>query len=259
MSPMQQMFLGLGAGPVEYTASNSTDINLQTVFGDDWAADKEKIYIIPSGVTIGGTGSNAAILAPTNMGGTLLIDNSGSIIGAGGNRGTGGYSPGGWVRFQIHVNNGDPGGAGGHGINIQSANVTVNNNSGGQISGGGGGGGGGGTGQMAQVSNFPWVGGHGGYGGYGQGYNQNQSNHTSHPNQSTASAGYGGDGGDGGDGGTYGNAGTAGQQGDNNRQGYPLNRGYGGAGGAAGAAVTSTNSSSWTNGTTAGTYHGSYT
>ena len=30
MSPMQQMFLGLGAGPVEYTASNATDINLQT-------------------------------------------------------------------------------------------------------------------------------------------------------------------------------------------------------------------------------------
>ena len=44
---MQQLLLGLGAGPVEYTASNSTNINLLTVFGnDDWTADKEKIYII---------------------------------------------------------------------------------------------------------------------------------------------------------------------------------------------------------------------
>lgn len=256
--PIQQMLLGAGAvGAVEYSASNNqTNIDLATVFGSDWAADKDKIYIIPSGVTVGGTGSNPAILAPTNMGGTLVIENSGSIIGKGGSRGNGGYSPGGYQRITVYVNNGDAGGAGGNAIDIRSANVTVNNNSGGQISGGGGGGGGGGTGQIAYAYNFQWVGGHGGYGGYGEGYNQSQSNASSHPNQT---GGYGGNGGNGGNGGTFGNAGTAGSQGQNAGTGQGQSRGYGGAGGAAGKAITSGNSSSWTNGTTAGTYHGSYT
>ena len=255
--PIQQMLLGLGAGPVEYTASNATNIDLATVFGDDWAADKEKIYVIPSGVTVGGTGSNAAITVSTSMGGTLLIDNSGSILAAGGSGGSGGYAPGGCTRITLYINNGSNGGNGGNAIDIKSANVTVNNNSGGQISGGGGGGGGGGTGQVTRVSNFWWNGGAGGNGGNGQGYNQSAAS----GNGGGTVTCYGGTGGAGGSGGSYGNAGSSGSNGQDAAQAsYPVgSRGYGGSGGAAGKAITSTNSSSWTNGTTAGTYHGSYT
>ncbi len=104
------------------TLANTTNVNLATVFGDNWASSVPKEIIIPSGVTIGGTGSSDALTAPSGMGGTLTITNAGSVIGFGGAVAS----------------------AGGNAINIASANITVTNS--GLIAGGGGGGGAGGTG-----------------------------------------------------------------------------------------------------------------
>lgn len=254
---MQQMFLGLGAAPpIEITASNATNIDLATVFGSDWTENKNKVYIVPSGVTLGATGtSNYGITVSTGMGGNLEINVSGTVIGYGGSAGSGGYSPGGSTKYTWsgYQNNGNPGGAGGHAIDVKSANVTVNNLSGGQISGGGGGGGGGGTGQVADVASWFWVGGHGGNGGIGAGYNGSAGS-----GSSGGTATYGGNGGTGGNGGSYGTAGSNGSSGQSASYGGQ-SRGSGGSGGAAGKAIHSSNGQSWTNGTTAGTYHGSYT
>ena len=115
------------------TLANTTNVNLATVFGDNWASSVPKEIIIPSGVTIGGTGSSDALTAPSGMGGTLTITNAGSVIGFGGTSG----------------------GNGGNAIRIASSGVTVTNS--GLIAGGGGAGGNGGNGG---------TGGAGGAGGY---------------------------------------------------------------------------------------------
>ncbi len=99
------------------TLANTTNVDLSTVFGSNWASSVPKEIIIPSGVTIGGTGSSDALIAPSGMGGTLTITNAGNIIGFGGAASS----------------------AGGNAINIASANITVANS--GLIAGGGGGGG----------------------------------------------------------------------------------------------------------------------
>lgn len=104
------------------TLANTTNVDLSTVFGSNWASSVPKEIIIPSGVTIGGTGSSDALTAPSGMGGTLTITNAGNIIGFGGAASS----------------------AGGNAINIASANITVDNS--GLIAGGGGGGGSGGQG-----------------------------------------------------------------------------------------------------------------
>ena len=50
---IHQLLLGRVKGAVEYTASNATDIDLGTVFGADWAADKKNIHHSKR-ITIGG-------------------------------------------------------------------------------------------------------------------------------------------------------------------------------------------------------------
>lgn len=112
------------------TLSNSTNVDLSTTFGSDWASSVPKEVIIPSGVTIGGTGSSDALTAPSGMGGTLTITNAGSVIGFGG----------------------AVGGAGGNAIRIASSGITVANT--GLIAGGGGGGGTGGTGGQGGNGSF---------------------------------------------------------------------------------------------------------
>ena len=237
-----------------FEASNSTNIVLSSVYGSNWAANVAKIYNIPSGVTVGGTNAGgSAILVSSGMGGTLTVNVSGTVIGRGGSGGTGGL---GSSQYATNPQAGSTGQAGSHAIQVDSANVTINNLSGGQLSGGGGGGGGGGAGQTGQSLGY-YYGGQGGSGGNGQGYNQNQSN------GSSGAAGWyniGGTGGTGGNGGTLGNAGSNGSTGSNATQ-WGVNYGpaSGGNGGAAGKAIWSNNGNSWTNGTTAGTYHGSYT
>ena len=77
------MFLGAGgSGAAEYTATNATNIVLATVFGSDWGEDKEKIYNIPSGVTIGATNTHA-LLVSSAMAGTLTINVDGNVQGYG--------------------------------------------------------------------------------------------------------------------------------------------------------------------------------
>ena len=239
--------------PTFEASNNSTNIVLSSVFGSNWSANIAKIYNIPSGVTVGGTNAGgSAILVSSGMSGTLTVNVSGTVIGKGGNGGDGGLGN------QANVTspqNGAGGQAGGNGIQVDSANVTINNLSGGQISGGGGGGGGGGAGRTGQSLGY-YYGGRGGDGGVGQGYNQNQSNGASGQN---GNYNIGGTGGTGGNGGTLGNAGTSGSTGGNATYNSNFGPGSGGSGGAAGKAIWSNNSNSWTNGTTAGTYHGSYT
>ena len=239
--------------PTFEASNNSTNIVLSSVYGSNWTANVAKIYNIPSGVTVGGTNAGgSAILVSSGMGGTLTLNVSGTVIGRGGSGGDGGLGN------QANVTspqNGASGQAGANGIQVDSANVTINNLSGGQISGGGGGGGGGGAGRTGQSLGY-YYGGRGGDGGVGQGYNQNQSNGASGQN---GNYNIGGTGGTGGNGGTLGNAGTSGSTGGNATYNSNLGPGSGGSGGAAGKAIWSNNSNSWTNGTTAGTYHGSYT
>lgn len=109
------------------TLANSTDVNLSTTFGADWTSTIPKILSIPSGVTIGGV-SSTALTIPAGMGGTLVINNAGSIIGKGGAAG---------------ANGGDA-------IIAQSSGVTINNT--GNIYAGGGGGGLGGNGSYSQTT-----------------------------------------------------------------------------------------------------------
>ena len=198
------------------TLSSGTDVNLSSTFGSNWAPSIPKIVIIASGTEIG-TASYYALNVPSGMGGTLDIQNSGTISGSGG-----AGSPSG------------TGGDGGTALYIGSNNVTVTNS--GTIRGGGGSGGKGGNGSPGTTTpmspTLTCVGGNGGTGGAGgngQGYNQSQSNGSgggaggskfASPSSGAAfcnwvpgrytdgSPGYAG-----GNGGTYGNAGNAGTSG----------------------------------------------
>jgi len=106
------------------TAANATNVSLASAFSSNWTVNVPKRYVVPNGVTIGGTGGTAAITCESNMAGTLTIEVTGSVIGTGG----------------------AAGGNGGDAIAnaVSGVTLTVNNN--GLVAGGGGGGGTGGTG-----------------------------------------------------------------------------------------------------------------
>jgi len=108
---------------IAIAATSGANIDISSLFGANWTSTVPKRLTIGSGVTIGGTGSSAALIIPANMAGTLEIDNAGSIIGKGGAAN---------------------GGAGGHAISNSASGVTINNT--GLLAGGGGGGGLGGVG-----------------------------------------------------------------------------------------------------------------
>jgi len=110
-------------------ATSGANVDLSSLFGANWTSTVPKRLTIGSGVTIGGTGSSAAIIIPSNMAGTLEIDNAGSILGFGGAAN---------------------GGAGGNAIQNSASGVTINNT--GLLAGGGGGGGLGGTGGQGSTS-----------------------------------------------------------------------------------------------------------
>ena len=156
---------GASAGVTVTLSSGATNRDVSSLFGNNFSASIAKILVINSGVEIGATNTgNYAIHVPSGMGGTLNIQNAGTISGAGG----AGSSSG-------------TGGAGGAAININSNNVTVTNT--GTIRGGGGGGGKGANGSPGASSNVDGLfccyggsAGSGGAGGNGQGYNQSQSN-----------------------------------------------------------------------------------
>lgn len=234
-------------GAVTVTCSNGqTDLSADTLFGSDFTGSIPKILIIPSGAEIGATSISArALTVPTGMGGTLDIQNSGTISGAGGAGGSGGVGG--------NSHQGDPGGTGGAGgsaILVNVAGVTVTNS--GTIRGGGGGGGGGAAGGRAgsrSHCNGSNTGGTGGAGGRGQGHDGAAAsgsggggssrafcngNHQSFCNWFCPRIGaglFGGSGGGGGTGGAYGAAGSDGGNGG-------VGQGTGGIGGQGGSGGT---------------------
>lgn len=120
-------FYGTG-NSVSVAASSGTNVDAAPLFPGSWTGTSTKTLTIASDVQIVGT--NVALTVPSNMGGTLDIQNAGNIIGSRGNAGNGGTS-----------GNGGNASAGGAAISIQANGVTLNNS--GTVSGGGGGGGGG--------------------------------------------------------------------------------------------------------------------
>ena len=123
-----------GAGnAVVVAASAGTNIDVAPLFAspDTFTNAVAKVLTIAAPIAI--NGNNVALTVPSNLAGTLDIQNAGTITGSrgnGGNAGSGG--------------NGGNGGAGGAAISVQANGVTLNNS--GTVSGGGGGGGGGAAG-----------------------------------------------------------------------------------------------------------------
>jgi hypothetical protein len=245
------------------SSGSASTYNVSAAFSSSWTSAIPKRLTINSGVAFG------HVTVPSNMGGTLTIDHSGSMQGLGGSANSG---------------------AGSTAMTIQVAGVTINMLSGSTISGGGGGGGLGGNGgnglwssgcgecknslpsgctacctsccnggeEMIVQCSYNTSGGGGGAGGRGQGYGQSLASGTSGGGPSGPGNGYqAGSGGTGGAGSTFGNAGNNGSNGANGNNG---SGGTGATGGAAGRAVTFSGVSAYTiMGTTSGTIHGAYT
>ena len=109
-------FYGAANQVTETASNNQTNIVLSSVFGSNWSASIPKVYSVPSGVNVGGTGGTPAITASSGMGGTLNILVAGTVTGTGGSGGSGG-SGGHCMNNQPYVNNGNNGingGDGGH-------------------------------------------------------------------------------------------------------------------------------------------------
>jgi len=123
-------FYGTG-NAVSVAATSGTNVDVAPLFPGTFTNTDAKILTIAAPIQI--TGNNVALTVPSNMAGTLDIQNAGNIIGSrggAGNAGSGG--------------NGGNANAGGAAISVQSNGVTLNNS--GTVSGGGGGGGGGAAG-----------------------------------------------------------------------------------------------------------------
>ena len=224
-------FYGSQDAIVHNISSNATNQDVQSLFGNsDYQGSETKLLTIPSGVSIGGSGfgtGNIGLTVPSGLGGSLIIQNAGTISGAGGSGGGGGA--GASPHPTTGSAAGSPGGSGSAGspaIKILTNNVTVTNT--GTINGGGGGGGGGSGGFSPERGGGP--GGVGGSGGRGFGHDGSEQ------------AGSGGGGGGirpgyphraGTPGATGGTGGAAGQAGDD---GGSIGA-SGGSGGAAGNAV----------------------
>mgnify|MGYP003112495976 CR=1 FL=1 len=122
-------------------AGNNTDV--APLFPGTYTNAATKILTIAAPISL--TGSNAAALTvPSNMAGTLDIQNAGTIVGSSGTIGLG-------ANAGAAAAPGNAAGAGGVSLSIQANGVTINNS--GTISGGGGGGGGGSGGVNSSTSN----------------------------------------------------------------------------------------------------------
>ena len=226
--------------------TNKENLDLKTEVGETlYNSSYTKRVIIPSSVTLGGTTTaNAALKIPSGAGGRILVDNYGSIQGAGGPAG---------------------GGTGGDAILAQST-CTIENKSTGTIYAGGGGGGAGGSGGSGGQGSYQVVtgsyqncvagnawgciqyqtvytygteysngggGGFGGSGGRGRGYNQPllSGSGGSAGSAGGTNAGTGGGGGTGGTGGDWGQSGGTGVTGSTGSNGNYT----GGSGGVSGS------------------------
>jgi hypothetical protein len=198
-------------------ASINLKVIIDNISPDSWAADIDKIVTFTNDAIIG------TITISDNMGGTLTINNSGTITGTAG------------------IGNG---GDGGHAITMHS-NTTINNT--GIISGGGGAGGNGGNGgRGGNASKNNISGGMGGAGGssegIGAGYKVSASKGELGENGGLGSnnAGTGGAGGIKGNGGELGKAGLhgiSGNRGANGNATSGVSGAPGSPGGAAGKAI----------------------
>ena len=138
-------FYGAQDAIVHNISSNATNQDAQSLFGTStFQASDAKILSIPSGISIGGSGfgtGNIGLTVPSGLGGSLIIQNAGTISGAGGSGGGGGSGAAPHPTTGSRAGSpGSGGGAGAAAIRINSNNVTVTNT--GTINGGGGGGGG---------------------------------------------------------------------------------------------------------------------
>ena len=128
------------------SANNNTATNEQVTLDDlftsaQLASTTSKVITVKSGAVVGSTNTGVpalSISSSNTVNGTVTVINNGSIYGAGG---TGGSA------------NSGAGTNGGAAFST-SMNVTLINNAGGQIRGGGGGGGGGGKGGNGSSSGF---------------------------------------------------------------------------------------------------------
>ena len=134
---------------VKYITSNTTNADAQSYFGStDWTRSVRKRLVINGGVVVGSTNPSAAALIITaGVVGAFVLENNGSIQGAGGLGG---------------VANGGNGGRGGNAIIINNkgtgGTVSITNN--GSIYAGGGGGGAGtkgGTGGKGGDGSYQYV------------------------------------------------------------------------------------------------------
>ena len=122
-------------------AGNNTDV--APLFPGTYTSPVSKVLTIAAPISL--TGSNAAALTvPSNLAGTLDIQNAGTIVGSSGTTGLG-------ANAGAAAGPGNAAGAGGTALSIQANGVTINNS--GTISGGGGGGGGGSGGVNTDTSN----------------------------------------------------------------------------------------------------------
>ena len=128
-------------------SSNTTNYSLSSAFGSNWSSAVPKRLIINSGVTVGSTNGAPAMTINGSMGGTVIVDNSGSIQGTGGAGSSSGTGGSGATAVQTD----------------QNGNVTFNNKSGATVYGGGGGGGKGGTGGTGGRGGTGGTGGNGSY------------------------------------------------------------------------------------------------
>ena len=126
-------------------SSSTTNYQLSSAFGSNWSTAVPKRLTINNGVTVGSSTTTAAMTIEGSMGGTLVVHNSGSIIGKGGAGSSSGSGGPGYTAVKCD----------------QNGNITFQNNSNGAIYGGGGGGGRGGNGGTGGT------GGQGGQGGNG--------------------------------------------------------------------------------------------
>ena len=129
-----------GAGnAVSVAASAGNNIDVAPLFPGTFTNAVSKVLTIAAPIQI--TGTNVALTVPSNLAGTLDIQNAGNIIGSRGGGGSAGSGGG----------NGGNANAGGAAISVQANGVTLNNS--GTVSGGGGGGGGGAGGATNSTSN----------------------------------------------------------------------------------------------------------
>lgn len=228
---------------IVYITSNSENVNVQSLFGDNWTQNVPKILIINPGVVVGSLDPGAyALTIPGGVVSTLRIDNNGSIQGAG----NGG--PAILANTAVTIDNigsiyggggyGGYGGNGGDGIYGYGDETTVPD----------------GSGPGIQDYVHSPAGSAGGQGGDGQGYAQNATGGDA--GDPTAYdclynlpyicyiEGVGGAGGTGGAGGSFGNDGAPGQPGAN---GNSTGGNPGDPGGLAGCYITNSGNVTWVN------------